>query len=208
MQRQLTQSSFWRMPRTIGFGLTLAGLCTLSAAVTRPAMAQNLTYTLSGVTFSDGCVATGYFIFNPATQSFGSFSISTTDGQTDSVLGGTYAAPETSPFKSGLGGVAAGNGYFEFDNSVALRFLGLATSAEASSPGSIPLALAPIGFVSSQEDAGSVRTITAGFLDITAPAAVPEASTTVSLSLLLALGAGGIILAKRRAKTAASSPIA
>ena len=46
-----------------------------------------------------------------------------------------------------------------------------------------------------------------GFLDFNGiaavPEAVPEASTTVSLSLLLVLGAGGLILAKRRAKTAA-----
>ena len=48
-----------------------------------------------------------------------------------------------------------------------------------------------------------------GFLEfngIAVPAAaVPEASTTISLGLLLVLGAGGLALAKRRAKTAAAS---
>lgn len=48
-----------------------------------------------------------------------------------------------------------------------------------------------------------------GFLDFNhvavIPGAVPEASTTVSLGLLLVLGAGGLALAKRRAKPAASS---
>lgn len=186
-------------PRTIGLGLTVAGLCVLSAAAARPALAQNLTYTLSGVTFSDGAAASGYFVFNPATQSFGTFSITTTSGTTDSLTGGTYALPATSTIKAGVGGVATGNGYFEFDTFSTGRTLGLATSAEASSPGIIPLALMPIGFASSEENTGdSTRTITAGFLDIAAPAAVPEASTTVSLGLLLVLGAGSLVVAKRR----------
>ena len=38
--------------------------------------------------------------------------------------------------------------------------------------------------------------------NLPAPAAVPEASTTVSLGLLLTLGLGGVALAKRRAKAA------
>ncbi len=191
-----------RIPRILGFGLTAAGLCVLSAATARPVMAQNLTYTLSGVTFSDGAAASGYFVFNPATQSFGTFSITTTSGTTDSLTGGTYALPATSTIKAGVGGVATGNGYFEFDTFSTGRTLGLATSAEASSPGIIPLALMPIGFASSEENTGnSTRTITAGFLDITAPAAVPEASTTVSLGLLLLLGAGSLVASRRRKST-------
>lgn len=189
------------LSRTVCLGLTLTGLCALSAATARPASAQDLTYTLSGVTFSDGAAASGYFIFNPATQSFGSFDITTTDGTTGSLPGGVYAPATTGPVKGGIGGVAAGNGYFEFDNFSAGRTLGLATSAEASSPGDVPLALAPIGFASSQEYTGgpnSTRTITAGFLDITAPAAVPEASTTISLGLLLLLGTGSLVMARRR----------
>ncbi len=51
-----------------------------------------------------------------------------------------------------------------------------------------------------------------GFLDFNGmaavPEAVPEASTTVSLGLLLLLGASGMIMAERRAKTAASNPAA
>ena len=191
--------TFMLLSRTVCFGLTLAGFCAFSAATARPASAQNLTYTLSGVTFSDGAVASGYFIFNPATQSFGSFDITTTNGTTDSQLGGVYVPPATGTIKSGIGGVASGNGYFEFDNFRASRTLGLATSVEASSPGDVPLAVAPVGFVSSQEYAGnSTRTITAGFLDITAPAAVPEASTTISLGLLLLLGTGSLVAVKRR----------
>ncbi len=186
--------------RAMSFGLTLAGLCALSAA--RPASAQLLTYTLSGVTFSDGAVATGYFVFDPTSQSFSSFDITTTNGKMDSLLGGVYAAPGTIPIKGGIGGVAAGNGYFEFDTPNTSRSLQLATSAEASSPGAVPLALFPVGIVSSREYTGdfqgSLRTITAGSLDITAPAAVPEASTTISLGLLLLLGAGGFVAARRR----------
>ncbi len=202
------QLSLLRIPHVIGPGLTLVGLCVLSAAAARPAMAQNLTYTLSGVTFSDGAAATGYFIFNPATQSFGTFSITTTSGTTDSLPGGVYAPSTTSTTNAGVGGVAGGNGYFEFDHFSASRTLGLATTAEASSPSEVPLALAPVGFVSSFEYTGgsnSTRMITAGFLDITAPAAVPEASTTVSLGLLLILGAGSIIASRRRSVIAPSA---
>lgn len=54
-----------------------------------------------------------------------------------------------------------------------------------------------------------VNTDAHGFLEfngVAVPAAaVPEASTTVSLGLLLTLGFGSLVLAKRRAKTAASS---
>ena len=183
-------------------GLT-AGVCALAAAAAHPALAQNLTYTLSGVTFSDGAAASGYFIFNPATQSFGDFRITTTDGTTGYQPGGVYDLPATSTFSAGVGGVAAGNGYFEFDNFAASRTLGLATSTEASSPGVVALALSNTSFISQEFTGNSTRDITAGFLDITAPAAVPEASPAVSLGLLLMLGAGGLVLAKRRVKTAA-----
>ncbi len=187
-----------RIPHAIGLGLTVAGLCALSAAAARPVLAQNLTYTLSGVTFSDGAFATGSFVFNPATQSFGTFSITTTDGTTGSQSGGVYALPATSTVSAGVGGAATGDGYFEFDTSSTGRMLGLATSAEASSPGTVPLALFNSSFASREYTGNATRTITAGFLDITAPAAVPEASTTVSLGLLLALGAGSVIAARRR----------
>lgn len=43
------------------------------------------------------------------------------------------------------------------------------------------------------------------YLNLPVPAAVPEASTTVSLGLLLALGAGGLVLAKRRRSVTAPS---
>lgn len=205
MPPALLQLSFLRTPRTVALGLTLAGLCAFSAAAARPVLAQNLTYTLSGVTFSDGAVATGYFIFNPATQSFGTFRITTTDGTTDSLSGGVYALPATSTFKAGIGGAATGNGYFEFDTFSTNRTLGLATSADASSPGTVPLALFSSSFASREFTGASTRTITAGFLDIAAPAAVPEASTTISLGLLLVLGAGGLVMAKRRRTVSAPS---
>ncbi len=196
------------LPRTLCLGLTLVGLCALSAVLARPASAQNLTYTLSGVTFSDGAAASGYFIFNPATQSFGSFDIATTSGTTDSLPGGVYAPPATSTINAGIGGAATGNGYFEFDTFSTGRTLGLATSTEASSPGDVPLALSNT-MLASQEITGAPdfdsRTITGGFLDITAPAAVPEASTTVSLGLLLVLGASGLVLARRRSVIAPSA---
>ena len=86
--------------RTISLGLALAGLCALGAATARPAAAQNLLYTLSGVTFADGATAIGFFNANPTTGVFGAFDITTTKGLTDGLLGTHYVTPATTPSNS------------------------------------------------------------------------------------------------------------
>ncbi len=50
----------------------------------------------------------------------------------------------------------------------------------------------------------AARGIAGGSLIVT-PAAVPEASTTVSFGLLLALGMGGVVIAAKKKKVAASA---
>lgn len=60
-----------------------------------------------------------------------------------------------------------------------------------------------IGFTGSDGGLASTQTISS-FSFRETPAPVPEASTTVSLGLLLALGLGGLVVAARRKKDAAS----
>ena len=86
--------------RTIRLGLALTGLCALGVAAARPAAAQNLLYTLSGVTFADGATASGFFNANPTTGVFGALDITTTNGLTDGLLGKHYVLPATSPYNS------------------------------------------------------------------------------------------------------------
>jgi hypothetical protein len=81
------------------------------------------------------------------------------------------------------------------------------TSLNLASLGGAPFA--PFGISGTLAD-GEIFNINLSGLgtidfNLPAPAAVPEASTTVSLGLLLMLGAGGLVLAKRRAKNAALS---
>ncbi len=187
-----------------GKTLTLTGICILGLTTIRPAAAQNLVYTLSGVTFNDGAVATGSFDFNPTTQTFGPYSITTTNGVSDNLTGALYT-PTSS--KSVAGG--SGSDAFTFKtNSLVYNYLVLDTSLSATTPGTYSIdpgynlslgqfnrsgELAPVNMVA--------RGITTGSLIVT-NAPVPEASTTVSFGLLLALGLGGVVVAARKKKTA------
>jgi hypothetical protein len=56
----------------------------------------------------------------------------------------------------------------------------------------------PNAFYGSGEFAPDARAISGGFLIVSPAAAVPEASTTVSFGLLLALGLGGVVIAKKK----------
>jgi len=190
---------------TSTLGLALFGLCTLTADVRRVA-AQELTATFTGVTFSDGAVATGYFNYNPAMQLLGGFSITTTNGLTDTLTGGHYAP--------GLGTVTSTSydSSFNFSTpelppSFIHNFLGLGTTTHITGPGVYLLFLGtdvtPTSFNGSGEFAPAgtaARGVTAGTLVVTnvLPAAVPEASGTISLGLLLALGLGSVAAARKK----------
>lgn len=188
-------------------GFTLIGLCSLTAAA-RPVVAQELTATLTGVTFSDGAVATGYFNYNPTTQTLGSFNITTTNGVTDKLPGGHYA--------SGPGTVTSTSYDSSFGFStpeLAPTFihnhLGLSTSTHITSTGVYSLYLgtdiSATGFSGSGELAPTgtaARGVTAGTLTVTS-AAVPKASSTASFGLLLALGLDDAVIAKRKKAHAA-----
>ncbi len=186
--------------RTLRLGLALTGLCALGVTAARPAAAQNLLYTLSGVTFADGATATGFFNANPTTGVFGTLDITTTSGLTDGLPGTHYVTATTTP---------ANSPYFAFSFTSGLNTLVLSVGVDDRVPGVQPLqpgtSSGPFQLSNSGEvtrpvgGSQAVRPITAGSLIATA-APVPEASTVVSFGLLLALGLGGLVFAAKRKK--------
>lgn len=200
--------------QTIKLGLAAAGLCTLGAAApSANAQAQLQYYTLSGVTFADGGTASGSFVFNPAfdpvsgpVMPISSFDITTTNGITDSFIGVHYMSPGNANKVNILGDPG---GSFVFNLPVGELFLASEPDPTFNPAGTNIIPLAPgsdnpnFGPVGSYESVyPNSRQIVSGFL-IESPAAIPEASTTVSLGLLLALGPGGAVVAARRKKAAA-----
>ncbi len=186
---------------TFRLGLALAGLCTLSAAAARPAAAQvpgTLYFTLSGVTFADGATASGSFTSDFLTSPpVYTSDVTTTKGLTDTLRGSYY------------GSVAPlGNGNFQFTSSTNSLILIVDQNAVAPMTYSlVPGQVFGTGFSGSAEivEGSSLRAVTSGdvIVSATPPAAVPEASTTVSFGLLLALGLGGVVVAACKKKAAA-----
>ncbi len=189
------------------------GFLLLVSGAAQHAEAQSLdftlTYTLNNVTFNDGAVAFGYFNYNPVFNTFGAYNITTTNGVTDSFTGANYQAGPDVAQPQGLGG-----GVFDFQNNDATfpdpyTALLLNTEYPADVKGVYPLApgynLTPTGgFSGSGEYAtqtnalNEARVVATGSLVVSS--AVPEASTTVSFGLLLALGLGGAVLAKKKVR--------
>ena len=186
--------------RPICLGFAFTSLCALTTL--RAASAQTLTYTLSGVTFSDGAVATGFFDFNPTTHVFSDFNITTTNGVSDADPGFNYFYGPSGSYGQTLGGVV-----YEFQSEVTpFPSLVLATASNSTSPGLYPLEpgndVTSHGFGGSGEITGQGnRGIATGSLSVTN--AVPEASTTVSFGLLLAFGGLAVAVKRKKAKAAA-----
>lgn len=191
------------------FGLSVAGLAVLGLTAVRPASAQDLTYTLSGLTFNDGATATGSFSFDSSTQNFSAFDITTSNSQTDTLVGTRYTPASDMA-------VSPNNQIWEFFDQIhPEHLLLLATSLPVTGPGTYAISpgeLQANGFGNSGEvlpfagqgqfDNEGDRVILNGNLVVT-PAAVPEASTTVSFGMLLVLGVGGTVIAARKKKSAA-----
>ena len=193
------------------FSRSVLALATLAsfglASAAHPASAQDLKFTLDNVKFSDGATATGYFDFNPSDQTFGVYNLTTTNGITDNLLG-THYTGSTRPnsfFTNGVNDVFVieGGGPFPISTLV------LDTTTVVNGPGTYSLLPGQDlnvnqGFSDSGEltAANQGRLISGGNLVVT-PAAVPEASSIVSLGLLLGLGGSGLALAARRRKVKA-----
>jgi hypothetical protein len=162
---------------------------------------------------SNGLLASGS---GPIVISGGTFkgdslstSIGISQGAAVQITGGdfTSAAPL---------GVASGSSLYLFSKNDSpftvtgipgQSFSGMAynnTSLDLSSLGAAPFSLFGISGTLADGELFNVSLRGLGTLDFNmpAPAAVPEASTTISFGILLMLGVGGLVLAKRRAKTA------
>ncbi len=208
-----------RSLHTLSLGLALASLGALGTA--RPADAQSLLYTLSGVTFDDGAVATGAFTFDPTTKTFGAFDMTTTNGVTDTLRGVQYlpGASKTLPSAT-LPGASTPDTIFTFTSTKSQTLALETVLTSATTPGVYALRpgrFAPAGTVMPGSpdqilNSGELipvgngfggRGILTGSLTVTgaAGAPVPEASTTISFGLLLILGGAAFVVKKR--KTAA-----
>ena len=73
----------------------------LALATFAQAAAPNVTYTLVGITMSDGAVASGSFVFNAGTNTYSSISITTSGGTVFTGQTYTAVAPSQLSFVSG-----------------------------------------------------------------------------------------------------------
>lgn len=185
-------------PSSIRSGLTLIGICAIGTAATHPAAAQELKYTLSGVTFSDGATAAGYFNVNTATGTIDDFDITTTAGVTDALIAGSYLPSTAYAFQAQFPTFSF---YYNF-GSTSFHSLALMIASPATDPGVYALEpgvpTATNQFIGSGEYAPTDRLVVSGSLIASDPAAVPEASTTVSFGLLLTLGGFAIMAHKKK----------
>ena len=189
--------------------LLLSALAVLGLAAARPAGAQNLTYTLSEVTFTDGGQVTGFFDYNPTTGIVGDYDVVTATGP---ATGTGYNRLNSGPF-------LFNSRTFEFlTASLPSSFLVLSASSSITSSG--VYTLNPGTFVTANSLSGSGEFTPTGNRVVGPPSpssppagpslvvtfaapTVPEASTAASFGLLLALGLGGLRIAAERRVTAA-----
>ena len=193
--------------------LLLSALTALGLAAARPANAQNLTYTLSNVTFTDGGQVTGFFDYNPTTNIVGNYAVVTTTGS-GPATGTSYSRLNSGPF-------LFNSRTFEFlTTGLPGSLLALSASSSITSPG--VYTLNPGTFVTANSLSGSGEFTPTGnrvvgplspaappagpslVVTFAAPA-VPETSTAASFGLLLALGLGGLGIAAKRRKTVATT---
>ena len=196
-----------RLKRSLsrGLGLVIALTSAAFATLSDPARAQLTTYTLTNVSFNvDGSgTVSGFFEYDPTLGIYGSFSLTTSDG--GGALFPTFTGYTYDPTNSNA--PLLGNGEFDFLSNDGSMVLDLSSSSPVALGGTYSL-------TKSEENdrsggfGGSVNILNYRDGDngtLTAsPAAVPEASTTVSLGLLLALGLSSMVIAARRKKASTS----
>jgi hypothetical protein len=177
--------------------LTLAAFTLLS----RPALAQSYDYTLSGVTFNDGAIASGFFTYDPTASTIGSYDITTTPGTDgdgtvgyhyDSTDGGSYANPGNNPyFIFGQSNFGPNNLFLEsteFGNTSGT------ISLIDGSPNGIGSFFGSGEFYDANSD---YRLVSTGSINVT-PA--PEASSAVTFTLLLLLSGSALVFVRRKNK--------
>lgn len=164
---------------------------TLMLGAALPAQAALMTWTLSGVQFSDGTTATGSLIMDSTTRNYTSFSVSTFEG--------TLSQFTYNDSNSGLyfGGGAGPNNFILFTDT-GERYFNFSFAAPLDSLGG-KFALFP---ATSYEcmNCGTFRMITAGSLTTLDAAEIPEPSTGALLLPALAMMGW---MARRRKQRAA-----
>jgi hypothetical protein len=180
------------------YTIFLAALGAFAAFLPKSASAAMTTYTLTDVTFNDGATATGYFDFNPTTDTFGNFDIVTGNGVTDNQAGFQYTNSDASGHALYIWGA-------EFYQTVGLynHSITLNTGLPISSAGDNPLGLGTLendgysgsGEFTSVNSGVAVRVITGGYLANGSP--TPEASSAATFGILL-LSAGLFFVYRKR----------
>jgi len=154
-----------------------------------PSFAVPFTFTLTGVTFDDGATASGFFVLDPTTGTYGPFDITTSAGL-------TFTGSQYSPGVGTAPSYLSSPDSFSFDNfSIDSHYLNLSYSGHITSTGLYTLdpgsSNGPGSFSGSSEFVDSsfdYRLIKAGALLVTSTASVPETEGTV-LYLAISLAA-------------------
>ncbi len=201
---KVNEPNFRSSPKARRYGaaliLTLAIVASFGFA--RTSSAVPLLFTLTGVTFDDGGTASGFFIFNPSTQTYGAFDILT--------AGGTSAGSNYSSVAGTSGFSLSSPDVFIFDNfSFDDHYLSLSYSGHITGPGLYALDPGVANGIGSFFGSGefvdssfNYRLVATGFLTVAPLVPVPETGGTfLSLALgIVALTGFQFSLRRQRAR--------
>lgn len=163
----------------------------LTLATALPAHAELMTWNLSGVTFTDGTVATGSIVMDPAARTWSNFSVSTFDG----VLARTTYDNSNSGLYFGAG--AGPNNFILFDNT-GRRYFNF-SFITALNPLGGDFALSPSASYECN-NCSPYRLVTSGSLTTLEDADIPEPATAALL--IPALGMLGWMTRRRKLQAA------
>lgn len=176
-------------------GIRRLSLIAILFAVASPVFAVPVTWTLTGVTFSDGGTAAGSFVYDADTNTFSSINISVTGGSLPAVTYVTTHPLAVANFPSFLP-TASGN-------LTGVRVIVLSVgSALTNAAGTIALvatlAEGPCDNATCSSASG-VRSFAAGgsLVGTAAPTAIPAISTAVLTLAAVLLGAAGLRMMRR-----------
>ena len=191
LPKTLSSRSLLALTILAGLGLSIAP---------RAASAQNLLFTLDGVTFEDGATASGSFNYDSTQNVFGAYDITTMSNDTQT--GDHYLGPIIGQSNQNAQLDSAGRFVFSADYGHKLYLDTFSPATSSGTFGIIP------GYLDSDNNlflSGEIlpndeiiHTITAGNLIVTDPSAVPEPSASASFAVGTLMLAGLAVVAGRR----------